>query len=92
MGELLDYFKEKYSSSDKNKSKGLMEKQRVRTAIEGVCEKYLKDTGDTFVFEVSPKDLPYAVMVIAEEPLISKYSIVQISESMFSSQLKTLDI
>lgn len=92
MGELLDYFKEKYSSSDKNKSKALMEKQRVRTAIEGICEKYLKDADDTLTFEVSSKDLPYAVMVISEDPLISKYEIYQISESMFSAYLKTLDI
>ena len=91
MGELLEILKEKYSKSTNETTKELMNKQRVKNSILSVCD-ILDDSDDTLTFEVSKQDLPYAVSVVVEEPLKSKYNINQISETLFVAQLKEIDL
>lgn len=92
MGELLDCFKERFTKDNRSETKDMMNKQRVKNAITDLCAGYLSEAGDEFIFEVSPKDLPYAVVVINEEPLKSKYVIMQISDSLFSAKLQEIDL
>lgn len=91
MGELVDYFKNKYkknvSSSEDQKNK-----TTVKNAISDLCDEYLKNVGDVFRFEVLPKDLPFMVTVIDEEPLKSKYIINQISKTIFEAILREVEI
>ena len=91
MGELLDYFtgrmKKKVPYSEYQMLKTL-----VKNTISNICEEHLKDVGDVLTFEVLPKDLSYAVMVIQEEPLKSKYDISQISKTNFQAMLRVLEI
>lgn len=91
MGEITEYLREKYSKSRNNEAKELMDKQRVKTAILSACDEHLVDAGDIFEFEVSGKDLQYAVSVIVEEPIKSKYTINQISETLFTARLNEID-
>lgn len=91
MGELIDYFKNKYKKNVSN-SEDQMNKTTVKNTIAELCEKYLENVGDVFTFEVLPKDLPYVVTVIDEEPLKSKYIINQISKTMFEAMLRELEI
>lgn len=91
MGELLDYFKSKYGKNTST-SEDQMNKVNVKNTIAELCEEHLTDIGDVFVFEVLPKDLPYVVTVIDEEPLKSKYIINQISKTLFEAMLKEVDI
>lgn len=91
MGELFEYFKNKYGKRVSN-SEDQLGKTNVKNAISELCEEYLKDVGDVFTFEVLPKDLPYVVTVIDEEPLKSKYVINQISKTLFEAVLKEVEI
>lgn len=89
--ELFDYFKERYSkNNDKDVTLDQMNRQRVKNTISKLCKKYLTQAGQVFKFEVSLKDLPYAIVAIEEEPLKSMYDIVQISETLFVANLKEI--
>ena len=92
MGELMEYFKNKYYKKNVSSSEDNMNKTNVKNTISELCEEYLKDVGDVFTFEVLPKDLPYVVAVIDEEPLKSKYIINQISKALFEAMLKEVEI
>ena len=91
MGELFDYFAGKYKKKSLY-SEDQMAKTLVKNTISNLCEEYLVNIGDVFTFEVLPRDLSYAVMVIQEEPLRSKYNINQVSKSMFQASLKEVEI
>lgn len=93
MGELLDYIKERYSrAGDRGEIQESMNRQRVKNSIVEICEKYLKNSGDEFTFEVLGRDLSYALIVIAEEPLSSRYDFVQVDESIFKATMKSFDL
>lgn len=92
MGELYNYFKEKYSKKNNNEIKDMMNKQRVKNEIIKQCSEYLKEVGDEFTFEVIPSELQYVVEVITEEPLKSQFNITQISNSLFIASLKELEL
>lgn len=93
MGELLDYFKEKYSKAgSRSAMQDSIAKQRIKNSIVTVCEKYLTEAGAQFTFEVSDKDLPYALAVIDEEPLRSRYNIIQTGANLLCASLKEITI
>lgn len=91
MGELLEYFSGKFKKNASASEEQMM-KTRVKNAISDLCDKHLKDVGAIFIFEVLPNDLPYAVMVIEEEPLKSKYVINQIDKTLFQAELREVEI
>lgn len=92
MNELFDYFKEKYSkTNEKNNTLEQMKRQKVKNALSSICDEYLEEAGQILKFEVSPKDLPYVIIVMDEEPLKSLYDIVQVSETLFEACLKEID-
>lgn len=93
MGELLAYLKERYSKAgERSEVQESMHRQRVKNSIISICEKYLKEAGDEFTFEVLGQDLTYAVIVIAEEPLSTRYDFVQVDANIFKARLKSFDI
>lgn len=93
MGELTEYIKERYFRKGSNaETKDLMQRQRVKNAIQNICDSKITGPDEVLEFEISPKDLPYATEVIVEEPLKSKYDIIQTSETLFMAQLRVLDI
>lgn len=88
----MDYFKEKYSkTSEKNTTLEQMKRQKVKNALSTLCDEYLVDAGQVLKFEVTPKDLPYLIVIIDEEPIKSMYDIIQVSETLFEASLKELD-
>lgn len=92
MGELTEYIKERYFKKGSNDSKDLMHHQRVKNAIQTMCDSKIQGPDEVLQFEILPRDLPYATEVITEEPLRSKYDIVQTSETLFLAKLKVLDL
>ena len=92
MGELLDYIKSKYIKNDSSETKDLMQKQKVKNGILNVCDSKLKDIDELLTFEVLPSDLQYVAEVIDEEPLKSKYQIIQVSETLFTARLRELEL
>lgn len=92
MGELTEYIKERYFKKGSNDSKDLMHRQRVKNAIQTMCDSKIQGPDEVLQFEILPRDLPYATEVITEEPLRSKYDIVQTSETLFLAKLKVLDL
>lgn len=93
MDELLSYLKDKYfSSAGKLEMQESIAKQRVKNSIIAVCEKYLVNAGEEFTFEVSDRDLEYALAVIDEEPLHSRYNIIQVGANLLCVSLKEIDV
>lgn len=93
MGELFDYFKEKYSKAgSRSAMQDSIAKQRIKNNIVSVCERYLTEAGAQFTFEVNESDLPYALAVIDEEPLRSRYNIIQTGATLLCASLKEIDI
>lgn len=89
--ELFEYFRERYSKdNDKDITLEQMNRQRVKNAMFNVCKEHLTGAGQVFKFEVSKKDLPYAIIAVDEEPLKSMYDIVQVSETLFEANLKEI--
>ena len=50
------------------------------------------DSSGILTFEVNPEDLVYATEVVLEEPLCSKYTIVQISDTLFSAKIQEVEL
>lgn len=92
MGELLDYFKNRYGNKKNNVSEDKVSKTEVKNAISNLCDEYLEDADYILEFEVLPHELPYAVVVIDEEPLKSRYVINQISKTMFQATLRKVEL
>lgn len=60
----------------KDKTGGaLLEKTKVRNAIESMCQVYLVDFDDTLTFEALPEALDSTLAVIEEPSLTSKYDL-----------------
>ena len=92
MGEISEYLKEKYLKSRNSETKEHMHKQKVKNYILSMCDEHLEEANEEFIFEVIGKDLTYAVIVINEEPLFSKYEIMQISDTLFSARLREVEL
>lgn len=91
MGYLSQYFKERFSKSTSD-SKDIMSRQRVKNSVVSACEKYLVNDEDTFVFEALKSELPYVVSVITDDYIKGRYSINQISDSLFTATLQKVDL
>lgn len=77
----------------KDKSSGeRLERNRVRNAIENLCQTYLLDFDDTLTFEALPSALDNTLAVIEEPALTAKYDFAQVSETLFQARLKDLGI
>ena len=92
MGELLDYLKGRYFKGDSSETKDLMQKQKVKNGILKVCDEHLDTTDELLTFEVLPSDLQYVAEILDEEPLKSKYQIIQVSETLFTARLRELEL
>lgn len=90
MSGFLDFLKSRLNKTE-SQTNDIIKKTRVKNSISSICDTHLKDVGDVLRFEVSDEDLPYAVMVIDEEPLNSKYFIMQVDKTMFEASLKELE-
>lgn len=79
------YFKPKVSNET-------LKKTSIANKIDELCSQYLKDASDILTFEVTDtEDSQYAIIVITEEPLISKYIISQIDETCFEARLRVIN-
>lgn len=64
----------------------------IATKIDNMCTKYLQSSEDVFRFQVLGDDLAYAVIVIDDEPLVNKFVINQISETIFEARLRQIQL
>lgn len=90
MGEIINLLKKKYSKPKQNTS--LVRQMGIATKIDNMCSRYLQSAEDIFRFEVLGDDLAYAVIVIDEEPLVNKFVINQISETLFEARLRQVQL
>ncbi len=86
MGQIFSLLQKRYSRPKENTN--LIRQMGIATKIDNLCTKYLKEVNDVFTFEVTGDDVAYAVIVIEEEPLINKFVINQISETLFQARLR----
>lgn len=90
--EVWDIIKERYFSFGQSQSSSKLERVKVRNAIIRLCDDMLKYPDDSLVFEVMSNSLPFAVSAIDDEVVTSKYSILQISETLFEARLAVVDM
>lgn len=90
MNEIISLLKKKYSKPKQNTD--LVRQMGIATKIDNMCTKYLQSSGDIFRFEVLGDDLAYAIIVIDDEPLVNKFVINQISETIFEARLRQIQL
>lgn len=91
MKEVLEILASKYFSNGRQKSASQLERVKVRNAIIKLCDQYLENSDDSLIFEVLPNSLANAISVLKDEVLRSKYTIIQISETLFSAQMTLVE-
>ena len=91
MSELTDYLVDRFLRNKNSETKEMMQRQKVKNAIQRVCDDKLTDINDILTFEVAESDLQYATEVIMEEPIVTKYEIDQVSSSLFKAKLREVD-
>lgn len=92
MSEFSEALKQKYLKQKNTEIADKMGRQRVKGAILNICETYLQDSDDVLKFEVLNNDLQYAVEVVTDESVSSRFDIRQISETVFVAKLVSFDI
>lgn len=89
--ESIPLLMSKFFKKDK-KGGTLLEKNKVRSAIENICKEYLVDFDDVLTFEALPNALDNTLAVITEPELNAKYEFYQESETIFCVRLRELDL
>ena len=92
MSEFTEAIKQRYFKPRNAEIQDKMNKQRVKATILSLCDNYVKEAGDILVFECGSRELQYVVEAVNEEPLKSKYNILQTNETMFEASLVEIDI
>lgn len=90
MGELFDYFKQRYFKSS-SETEDIMRRTKVKNALVVMQEELLKE-GDVLTFEVLPRDLEHVLVVVGEDPLKSSVIVNQIAPSLFEMKLIEVSI
>lgn len=88
--ELWEIIQEKWFGLSKQTGENTLEKVRVRDTIIRMCDEHLHEAEDVFILEIMPNSLPYAVSVLDDPILSSRYTIVQISETLFEARMVVL--
>lgn len=92
MSEFTEALKTRYSKQRNSEIADKMAKQRVKVSILTLCDTYIKQAEDHFIFECNKNDLQHVVVAINEDPLKSKYFIQQIAETLFDASLIAVDL
>ena len=92
MGELSNIFKERYGGKRRAEAKERQTTQKVKNFILKMCDRHLVEAGEVLTFEVQDRLLPATILVIAQEPLISKYMITQVNRNLFTARVKELEL
>lgn len=91
MGEISEYLREKYFKSKASDNLEVMRKQRIKNSILTLCDEYLTEVGQVLTFQVEVADSSNASMAILEEPLVSRYTINQTSNTMFEASIREIE-
>lgn len=84
---LIETFKKKDTTSMEH-----LEKNRIRSTIEGLCNKYLVTSDAILEFEASKSALPYVVSILEEPLFLEKYDFMQMTESLFQMRMKEINL
>jgi len=69
-----------------------LEKNRVRSTLEELCDKYLSDGTGILEFEALPNALPYVVSVLEEPMFLERFEFQQVSETLFQIKAKEVNL
>lgn len=75
-----------------NTSTEHLEKNRIRSTIEDLCNKHLTDGDYVLEFEALPSSLPYVVSILEEPMFLERYEFQQVSESIFQMRMKEINL
>lgn len=91
MLEVIKYlFKNRVVDSSKSTTEELILRTKTKNAILDICRKHLADSTDYVDIDFREDRLPYAIMVLGEEPLSNEYIFEQLSESTFRIRLMSI--
>ena len=75
-----------------NTSTEHLEKNRIRSTLESMCDRMLADGTSILEFEALPNTLPYVVSILEEPMFLEKYEFEQVSESLFHIKPKEINL
>ena len=91
MSELTEALRGRFLKNRNSETANRISKQQVKAALLSMCEEYLKVPGDVLTFESTKSEIPFVIEAIIEEPLKSRYYIMQETDVLFSARLIELD-
>ena len=65
---------------------------KVKSAIEATCEKYLRGSDDILTIEIMPNVLDWALSYLTSEEFLENYEFSQVNETLFKVKLKEIDL
>lgn len=89
--EVLDILKENRQKKKKAMNSNMLE-NRVRLEVEELAKKYLEDYSDILTFECSTNSVDALLTMKDKSPLVNKYIIEQLNETLFTISLRPIDI
>lgn len=69
-----------------------LEKNRIRSTLEDLCNTHLVDGSSILEFEALPSALPYVVSILEEPMFLEKYEFQQITETLFQVRAKEVNL
>lgn len=75
-----------------NTSTEHLEKNRIRSTLESLCDEKLADGTSILQFEALPSALPYVISILEEPMFLEKYDFEQVSETIFQIKPKEMNL
>lgn len=89
--KVIDAFFKTLHKTD-NTSTEHLEKNRIRSTLESLCEDKLSDGTSILTFEALPSALPYVISILEEPMFLEKYDFEQVSETIFKIKPKEMNL
>lgn len=89
--KVVDALIQTFKKSD-NTSTEHLEKNRIRSTLESLCNEKLADGTSILQFEALPSALPYVISILEEPLFLEKYDFEQISETIFQIKPKDMNL
>lgn len=89
--KVVDALIQTFKKSDNTPTEHL-EKNRIRSTLESLCDEKLADGTSILQFEALPSALPYVISILEEPLFLEKYDFEQISETIFQIKPKDMNL
>lgn len=88
----LSILKEYIYKSKHSTTSEVLTTKRATSAIEDMCNRYLKDSSTILEFEIIPSLLDVVLEIIEDDKMLTKYEFAQIDAYKFQVRMRELNI